>query len=169
MTFSAKPSRYLIGLGSNMRVGDVGAPRAVLGDALVTLEDLGLLVHSVSPVIDTAPVGPSQRRYANAAALVETLRDPESLLALLKGVEHAYGRTLRGQRWRARPLDLDILLWSGGAWRSAVLQVPHPSLSERDFALGPASAIAPDWRDPASGLSLRALYRRLTKSRPLPR
>jgi 2-amino-4-hydroxy-6-hydroxymethyldihydropteridine diphosphokinase len=57
-------------------------------------------------------------------------------------------------------LDLDIVLWSGGAWSSPDLTVPHIAFRERGFVLDPAAAIAPAWRDPVSGLTLRQLAAR---------
>ena len=152
-----------------MRHPQDGPPRQVLRAAIEVLEDIGLLFRAVSPIIETDPVGPSQRRYANAAAVVETRRDPPELLGLLLGTEAVFGRRRRGHQWNARVLDLDIVLWDGGVWTSRDLAIPHPRFRERGFVLGPAAAVAPDWRDPVSGLSLAQLNARLTRARPLPR
>lgn len=148
---------YLIALGSNMRVAGIGGPRAVLGAALVAMEDAGLAVEAASRVCDSAPVGPALRRYANAVARVASDLEPPGVLAVLQRIEHRFGRRRRGQRWRARPLDLDIVAWSGGVWVSPGLAVPHPRFRERSFVLRPAAQVAPAWRDPVSGLSLRQL------------
>ncbi len=152
-----------------MRVPGVGGPRQVLGAALAALEAEGLEVEAVSPIIASAPLGPSRRRYANAAALVASDRDPPPMLVLLQRIERVFGRKRQGLRWRARPLDLDIVLWSGGAWIDESLTIPHPRFRQRGFVVGPAAAIAPTWRDPASGLGLCQLRARLTRPRPLPR
>ncbi len=152
-----------------MRVSGVGGPRQVLGAALAALEAEGVAVEAISPIMDSVPLGPSRRSYANAVAVVAGECDPPSLLALLQRIERVFGRRRRGQRWRARPLDLDIVLWSGGAWEDAMLAIPHPRFQSRAFVLGPGAATAPDWRDPSSGLTLRHLHTRLTRPRPLPR
>ena len=60
-------------------------------------------------------------------------------------------------------------LWSGGPYVDRSLTIPHPLFRERDFVLGPASAIAPHWRDPVTGLTLRQLHARLTRKGPLRR
>jgi len=159
---------YLIALGSNRPTSRDGPPRKVLQAAADVLTDVGLLFHDLSDIIETPPMGPSQRRYANAVAIVETKRDPESLLALFKGVEQIFGAR-RGQRWGARTLDLDIILWDGGVWDSPMLTIPHAAFRERAFVLGPAGQIAADWRDPITGLSVRHLHARLTRSKPAPR
>ena len=152
-----------------MRVTGVGVPRRVIGAALAALEAEGMAVNAVSPIIDSAPLGPSLRHYANAAVVVATDLAPPALLARLQRVERRFGRQWRGQKWRARPLDCDIVLWSGGVWRGQTLTIPHPEFRRRTFVLGPAAAVAPRWRDPMSGQALVHLHSRLTRPRPLPR
>jgi len=125
-------------------------------------------VLAVAPVIGTEPVGPSLRRYANGALVLESALAPQALLAGLLALEAEFGRRRMGQRWRSRVLDLDIALWSGGIVAEPGLQIPHPALRERRFVLGPAAAIAGNWRDPLTGLSLAHLHARLTRPRPLP-
>ena len=151
-----------------MRVPGVGGPGRVIGAALAALEAAGYTMEAVSRVHGSAADGPSRRRYANAAAVIAGDDDPPTLLARLQHIERAFGRRRRGQRWRARPLDLDIVLWSGGVWISEGLTVPHPAFRMRSFVLGPAVAIAGDWRDPATGLTLRHLHARLTRPRRVP-
>jgi 2-amino-4-hydroxy-6-hydroxymethyldihydropteridine diphosphokinase len=161
--------RYLIALGSNRRHARFGAPRRVLAAALERLEADGVRVIAAAPAIETAPVGPSIRRYANSAAVIETALEPEPLLALLKRIERAFGRRPGGQRWRARVLDLDVILWSGGAYAAAALTIPHPLFRARAFVLTPALAVAPAWRDPLTGATVRQLHARLTGQAALPK
>jgi len=162
-------SLYVIALGSNMRHPRHGLPRKVLHAALAAMEARGIAVLRASPVIESAPLGPSLRRYANAAALVRADLDPPELLAALQGVEAEFGRKRRGMRWRARVLDLDIVLWGGGAWLSDGLAIPHPEFRRRAFVLEPASSVASGWRDPLTGLTPAQLRARLTPGRPAPR
>jgi 2-amino-4-hydroxy-6-hydroxymethyldihydropteridine diphosphokinase len=148
-------ARYVIALGSNRR-GRHGSPEAELAAALAALGG----VVAVSPVLRTPPLGPSKRRFANAAALIESDEEPPELLARLKAIERAFGRR-RGRSWAARVIDLDIILWSEGAWGEKGLTVPHAAFRERDFVLRPLLAVAAGWRDPVSGLSVRQLAARL--------
>ena len=165
----AREQRYLIALGSNMRHHRYGRPRDVLGAALAELEARGIEIVRASPAILTDPLGPSLRRYANGAAVVRTTLAPDDLLECLKHIERQFGRRARGQSWTARVLDLDIVLWDDGCWSVAALTIPHLEFRHRDFVLRPACAIAADWRDPLTGLTLRQLRARLTRPRPLPR
>jgi 2-amino-4-hydroxy-6-hydroxymethyldihydropteridine diphosphokinase len=166
---TATAHRYLIALGSNQRHARYGPPRRVLAAARERLEAEGVRVIAVAPPVETEPVGPSIRRYANSAAVIETALEPESLLALLKRIERDFGRRASGQRWRARVLDLDIILWSGGAYTAPTLTIPHPLFRDRAFVLDPAVAIASDWRDPLTGATVRQLHARLTGQRALPK
>lgn len=147
----------------------LGSPREVVQACAELIHETLGRVQALSPVIETAPVGPSQRRYANATLVLKTKLEPLELLASLQWLEAQLGRVRRGQRWRARVIDLDVVLWSGGVVAEPGLAVPHPLFRSRDFVLGPAAAIAPAWRDPLTGLTLAQLHARLTRRRPLPR
>lgn len=159
---------YVLALGSNKRHSRHGQPRQVLRAAIAALDVSGMRVVKASPILLSAPHGPSRRQYANGAVLVCTDLRPEGLLAVLKTLERQFGRR-RGQRWGARVLDLDVVLWTGGGFASRKLAIPHRLFRQRDFVLKPAVAIAPDWRDPVTGLTLRQIRARLTRPRPTPR
>lgn len=152
----------MVAVGGNRR-GRAGSPRRVVAAAIAALPG----VVAASRVIETAPVGPSIRRYANAAALIESDLAPDELLNMLKAAERAAGRRA-GRRWGARVLDLDIVLWSGGNFAAPGILVPHPCFRARDFVLRPLIAIVPDWRDPVTRLTMRQLAARLTKRAPAP-
>lgn len=160
-------STYLIALGSNRRHHLYGSPRDVVAAAMEECAALGT-VTARSPVIATAPMGAAQRRFANAACVIESEFDPPALLAGLKRIEREFGRR-NGRRWGDRVLDLDIVLWNEGQYAGHGLVVPHRDFRTRAFVLGPAMAIAPRWRDPVSGLSVMQLNARLTRPRSLPR
>lgn len=162
-------SFYLIGLGSNQRHPQLGSPREVVAETMDLLDETLGTVVARSPIIASQPVGPSQRLYANAALVLKSKLSPLGLLDCLQETEAALGRERRGQSWRSRVIDLDIVLWSGGIVAEPDLAIPHPMFRARDFVLRPAAAIAPDWRDPVSGLSISHLFARLTHPRPIPR
>src|SRR3546814_9294418 len=118
---------YAIGLGSNRRHVRFGDPRRVPLAALAAIESDDIEAVDASPIVASDPLGPSRRRYANAVALVASSLDPPAMLDRLQAIEAAFGRRT-GQRWSARTLDLDILLWSGGIWSDDRLVIPHPPL-----------------------------------------
>jgi 2-amino-4-hydroxy-6-hydroxymethyldihydropteridine diphosphokinase len=151
---------YAIALGSNRRSRH-GSPAATLRAALAAIGG----VRAVSTIRATPALGPAGRSFANAAAIVESRLEPDALLAALKAVERAFGRR-PGRRWGPRVLDLDIILWSGGAWRGPGPIVPHPAFRARAFVLQPLAEIAPGWRDPVGGATMRQLLVRSTRPRP---
>ena len=150
---------YAIALGSNRRSRH-GSPEATLRAALAELRPV-----AVSNIRTTPALGPAGRGFANAAAIVESKLLPDELLAELKAMERAYGRR-PGRRWGPRVLDLDIILWSDGPWDGPGPIVPHAAFRDRAFVLEPLAELAPDWRDPVSGLTVRQLLFRLTAPRP---
>jgi 2-amino-4-hydroxy-6-hydroxymethyldihydropteridine diphosphokinase len=162
------PSRgqasYAIALGSNRRHGRHGAPAKVLRAAIEALGAIGD-VEAVSTIAATPAMGPAGRGFANAAVLLEAALPPDDLLEALKAIESDFGRR-GGRRWGPRVLDLDIILWSEGSWGGGPT-VPHPAFRERLFVLAPLAEIAPGWRDPLSGLSVRQLLHRLGRAAPV--
>lgn len=159
-------STYALALGSNQRHARHGRPEAVIAKALAKIDGkhVRLLAHSAT--IRSRPIGPSRRTYANAAAIVETRLRPDELLARLKRIEYKLGRRARGQRWQARVIDIDIILWTGGMWSARGLTVPHMEFRNRGFVLSPLSRLVPGWRDPVTGLTVRQLKARLDRKRP---
>jgi len=150
-----------LGLGSNL-----GDRRASLDAAVESLRaNPAVRVLAVSGFIETAPVGgpPGQGPYLNGAAAIETDLAPVALLAELRRIERALGRR-EGPRWGPRPVDLDILLYDSLVLATPDLTLPHPRLRERRFVLEPLAAIAPDARDPVTGLTVRELVARLDES-----
>jgi 2-amino-4-hydroxy-6-hydroxymethyldihydropteridine diphosphokinase len=158
---------YVVALGSNRRHHRHGAPRAVIAAAIRALaSERKIKLIATAPTISTAPVGPAGRSFANSAVLLKSSRDPGKLLSLLKKLEREFGRR-RVRRWGPRVLDLDIILWSEGMWATPGLAIPHPAFRERRFVLDPLARIAPDWRDPRDGLTVRQLRARLLRPKPV--
>lgn len=96
----------------------------------------------------------AQPPYKNAVIEVQTDKEPEALLQVLKTFEYAFGRR-EDVRNAPRPLDLDILDYNGALWDRPGLKLPHPRMCERAFVLLPLSEIAPIWKDPIEN---RAIY-----------
>ena len=78
------PTLYAIALGSNQPHARHGAPREVLSAALTALDEAPLQLRAASPLVTSRPIGPSIRRYANGAAIIETDLAPRDLLDHLK-------------------------------------------------------------------------------------
>ena len=136
--------RAVVGFGANL--GDrLGALRAAARELSKVAS-----VERASRVYATAPVGPPQPEYLNAAALVTFDGTAEELLDALLAIEAALGRERR-ERWGPRTIDLDVLWIEGLALETPRLAVPHPRLHERAFALAPMLEIVPGAADPRTG------------------
>jgi 2-amino-4-hydroxy-6-hydroxymethyldihydropteridine diphosphokinase len=95
-------------------------------------------------VWETVPVGgPPQPDYLNAVIRVETDLSARDLLDIARRVEARLGR-VRKERWGARTLDLDILLFDREQIDEADLVVPHPRMTQRAFVLLPLLELEPD-------------------------
>lgn len=135
--------RAAIALGGNL-----GDSQQILPAAMQVIDQAaGITVVARSPLYKTAPVGPPQPDYLNACVVVETGLAARSLLNQLLAIETQFGR-IRQERWGARSLDLDLLLFDGQIIDLPGLTVPHPRLHERPFVLVPLADIAPDWPHP---------------------
>lgn len=150
---------YALALGSNRR-SRFGAPAETVRAAAASIGAARL-----SRIRSTPALGPAGRGFANAAAIVATDLDPPELLEMLKETERDFGRR-GGRRWGPRVLDLDVVLWSAGAWAGDGLTIPHPAFRSRRFVLEPLAEVAPDWRDPLTGATVRQLLHRLGRGRP---
>jgi 2-amino-4-hydroxy-6-hydroxymethyldihydropteridine diphosphokinase len=153
---------YAIGIGSNRGHGRHGRPPQVVESAIARL-DAQFELFEASPILINPAAGGAGRDFANAVAIVESSQEPADMLAKLKTMEREFGRR-SGRRWGPRVLDLDILAWSGGRFSSQGLEIPHPRLGERVFAIAPFAAIAPAWRLQGA-VNARHLAARLARRR----
>jgi 2-amino-4-hydroxy-6-hydroxymethyldihydropteridine diphosphokinase len=129
-----------LGLGSNLGDRLTNLQGAV--DALQ--EEPGLRVTASSRVWETVPVGgPPQPDYLNAVIRVETDLSARDLLEVGRRVEARLGR-VRKERWGARTIDVDVLLFDEEEIQEEDLVVPHPRLSQRAFVLLPLLELVPD-------------------------
>ncbi|MGI8574880.1 MAG: 2-amino-4-hydroxy-6-hydroxymethyldihydropteridine diphosphokinase [Egibacteraceae bacterium] len=128
-----------LGLGSNL-----GDRLEYLQRAVDLLEnDERTRVDAVSSVYESEPVGgPAQDDFLNLAVRIHTRRSPGGLLRQCQAVEGHLGRR-RDERWGPRVIDLDVLLYDRRTVTTRTLQIPHPRLLERAFALVPLVEVAP--------------------------
>lgn len=157
MSAAVGPVRACVGLGANL-----GRPEHRLGQAAQALAALpATRLLAMSRLYRTAAWGRrDQPDFINAAAVLETGLAAAELLEALLGIEREAGRERSGDlRWGPRVLDLDLLLYGGQVIDQPGLQVPHPHLHERAFALVPLAEIAAAEPFPGHGSVGQALGR----------
>ncbi|MCX7085030.1 MAG: 2-amino-4-hydroxy-6-hydroxymethyldihydropteridine diphosphokinase [Methylococcales bacterium] len=130
-----------IGLGSNLE-----DPIAQINSARLAINQIENVKElTFSSLYHSLPMGPQdQPDYTNAVMGVITTLEPLDLLRSLQTIENAQGRVRKGERWGARTLDLDILLYGDEVLDHPDLKVPHIGLTQRSFVLYPLQEIAPD-------------------------
>ena len=118
-----------VALGSNLGDRPAHLDRARVALSLVPTSRL----VAVSSVEETAPLGAmAQPPYLNQMVALRTALGPEALLASLQGIERSLGR-VRGARWSARTIDLDLVRYGERRMRTVTLELPHPGLPAREF------------------------------------
>jgi 2-amino-4-hydroxy-6-hydroxymethyldihydropteridine diphosphokinase len=142
-------ARAFVGIGSNL--GDRGA---MLARAVAAIRELrATQVRAVSTFRDTEPVGLlDQPNFLNGAVELETALDPGDLMEALLGIERSLGRHRTGvPPGGPRAIDLDLLLYEAERIAEPGLEVPHPRLHERRFALEPLAELDPGLVVPGKG------------------
>jgi len=129
-----------IGLGSNL-----SDPRAQVINAA---KAIGNIVESnvitLSSLYLSKPMGPQdQDDYINAVIAIETSLSALELLDALQSIENSAGRVRKDNRWGARILDCDILLYGNESIENERLTIPHYGMKLREFVLLPLAEISP--------------------------
>lgn len=137
----SSPIVAYIGLGSNL-----SGPVEQIKKAIKKVE---VIPHSrllsVSSLYLSKPMGPQdQDDYINAVLALETSLNAIELLNSLQSIENNAGRVRKENRWGARILDLDIILFGDEIINTERLTIPHYGMNEREFVLLPLAEIAPN-------------------------
>ncbi|CAH9053386.1 2-amino-4-hydroxy-6-hydroxymethyldihydropteridinepyrophosphokinase [Pseudoalteromonas holothuriae] len=134
-------TKVYIGLGANLN-----APKEQIEAALLALNAIPhTQLISNSQLYGSKPMGPQdQPDYVNAVACLNTSLEALDLLDALQSIELEQGRQRKDERWGARTLDLDILLFGNEVMQTSRLTVPHYGLCDREFVVYPLLEIAPE-------------------------
>jgi 2-amino-4-hydroxy-6-hydroxymethyldihydropteridine diphosphokinase len=146
-----------IALGSNL-AGRFSSPRAAVDAAIAALESDEIQLVTRSRLYRSAAWPDSSNpEFVNAVISVETTLSAPALLAWLHEIEAAFGRERRHTN-APRTLDLDIVDYGGTVSAPGEIPIlPHPRLADRAFVLLPLMDVAPDWRHPVTGQTIRKL------------
>jgi 2-amino-4-hydroxy-6-hydroxymethyldihydropteridine diphosphokinase len=137
---------------------------ATLCRALRILHLAGIDIVARSPWYESEPVpDDGQPWYVNGAAVLRTSLEPADLLRQLHAAEAELGR-VRGARNAARMVDIDLIAYGDrvigegeAEQRAGRLVLPHPLMHLRRFVLQPLADVAPDWRHPRLGRTVREM------------
>jgi 2-amino-4-hydroxy-6-hydroxymethyldihydropteridine diphosphokinase len=153
----ARTNRVFVALGSNIR------PAFNLRQAVRRLASR-CTVRAVSPVYETAPVGKAdQPNFLNAAVLIETERDAAALKEVLQAIESELGRVRTADKNAPRTIDLDITLFDQQALEVGGRHIPDPDLLRYAHIAVPMADLAPGYRHPETGQTLRQIAESLSR------
>ena len=151
-------SIVVLGLGSNL-----GDSRSIVLNAVKSLEKILSELHKAS-LYETDPLYiTDQNTFINTVVTGifpgrADFQSARQLLSRIHAIETSYGRDRsKERRMGERPLDIDILLFGDLVHKESDLEIPHPRLKERRFALEPLLELLPDAVEPGTGLSYRSI------------
>ena len=137
--------------------GNLGDREQILQSTIKTLGNIGHVLN-VSSIYETEPWGfDHEQNFLNQVVLVETNLLPEDVLNQAQEIEKSLGRIRKKNRYSERTIDIDILFYNDLIIETDRLEVPHPRLGERMFALAPLAEIAGEFLHPVFGKTIKEI------------
>ena len=140
-------AKIYVGLGSNI------GPEKNLGIAVRELrQKYGEL--KVSSVYRSAAVGFEGDDFLNLVAGFRSDDEPLEICDEIERLHDLVGRARGSDKWGARPLDIDLLLYDDQIIDQRPLRVPRSDILEYSFVLRPLAELAPDLVHPVTGKTM---------------
>ncbi|TMI66130.1 MAG: 2-amino-4-hydroxy-6-hydroxymethyldihydropteridine diphosphokinase [Bacteroidetes bacterium] len=137
--------------------GNIGNRKAMLQKAIQLLNEYCGNVTAESSLYETAAWGNTdQSAFLNQALELETGLNARQLIRKILKVEKLMGRE-RKEKFGPRIIDIDILLFNDETHDIPFLNLPHPEMQNRRFALTPLAEIAPDIIHPVLKKTIKQL------------
>lgn len=122
--------------------GNLGNRKQNLGQAARLINIACGKIVALSSIYETAAWGKTEQpSFLNQALKIETVLSARQLLRKILSTEKQMGR-VRKEKYGPRIIDIDILLYNDEVHQYPLLQLPHPEMQNRRFALLPLSEIA---------------------------
>jgi 2-amino-4-hydroxy-6-hydroxymethyldihydropteridine diphosphokinase len=109
-------------------------------------------------VYETKAVGFEGDDFYNMVAGFDAEHDVRRVAAGLREIERAAGRGRGAERFVARTLDLDLLLYDDLVMDDGSIKLPRAEILKYGFVLGPLAEIARDRLHPVLGVSFGDLW-----------
>ena len=143
--------RVYVGIGSN-----IDRENSIRGAVRELASHYGPL--TLSPVYESKAHGFEGENFYNLVAGFDTAEPIERIKETLARIESQFGRVRQGNRFSARTLDLDLLLYGDTVRHDDKVNLPHPDIHRYAFVLCPLADIAPEWRHPETGLTYTRMW-----------
>ncbi|OQW65557.1 MAG: 2-amino-4-hydroxy-6-hydroxymethyldihydropteridine diphosphokinase [Proteobacteria bacterium ST_bin11] len=117
----------------------------------------------VSSIFESEPVGFIGDSFYNLVVRFESELSAKEVAKLLKQIELEHGRARESQKFSARTLDLDLILYDDQIISDGRLQIPRDEIERYAFVLEPLAEIAPNETHPISKHSYKDLWQNFDK------
>lgn len=119
---------------------------------------------TISSVYESEPVGFAGESFYNLVAGFDSDLPVREIAKQLRQIEQDHGRTREAQKFSARTLDLDLILYGDLIISDGCLQIPRDEIERYAFVLEPLAEIASDLTHPVSGKSYAVLWQEFDKN-----
>ncbi len=119
---------------------------------------------TLSSIFETAPIGFAGDPFYNLIAGFAAECPAKTIAKTLRDIELAHGRTRDCQKFSARTLDLDLILYGDLIINDGRLQIPRDEIERYAFVLEPLAEIAPNLQHPVSHITYGTLWEQFDKT-----
>jgi len=113
--------------------------------------------RAISSIYESESWGFDSDLFINQVIAIDTILSPERVLSLAQQIENSLGRVRKSSGYEARTLDIDLLYYDEIVVDNEILTLPHPRIPYRRFVLLPMAEIAPNLKDPLTGLTIQQM------------
>jgi 2-amino-4-hydroxy-6-hydroxymethyldihydropteridine diphosphokinase len=109
---------------------------------------------AISGLYESESWGFKSEPFVNQVIAIKTLLSPTEVLKFSQQIENQLGRNRKTTGYEARTIDIDLLYYDSLVFNTSDLTIPHARIAQRRFVLLPLAEIAPDLKDPVTGLTV---------------
>jgi 2-amino-4-hydroxy-6-hydroxymethyldihydropteridine diphosphokinase len=149
--------RGYISIGSN-----IDRDKNILASLQALEHHFGML--TISSIYESEPVGFAGDTFYNLVVGFNSELGVKEVAKQLRQIELDNGRTRDSQKFSARTLDLDLILYDDLIVNDGRLQIPRDEIERYAFVLEPLTEIAPTLKHPVSHLSYAELWEKFDKT-----
>lgn len=115
---------------------------------------------AISSLYESESWGFESELFLNQVIIIETPLSPFEVLLHTQQIESQLGRVRNTDGYEPRTIDIDLLYYGSQVINSSGLTIPHPRIAKRKFVLVPLAEIAPNLKDPVTGMTVTGMLQK---------